>query len=143
MSEGFKTPREMSQMSMRAVAGKDKQGWLDLFADDGVVEDPVGPSMFDPEGKGHHGKQAIGAFFDMTIAINEKIEFDIRNSYECADEVANVGEITITLAGGQRARVGGVFVYKVNGKGKLASLRAFWEADKIEFLDADDADDAD
>ena len=36
---------------MAAVAGGRKDEWLALFAPDAVVEDPVGPSMLDPEGK--------------------------------------------------------------------------------------------
>lgn len=45
-----------------------KEDWVALFAPDGVVEDPVGPSMFDPEGKGHHGHEGIGGFWDIAIA---------------------------------------------------------------------------
>ena len=42
--------REMGQRSMALTEAKDRDGWLGLFADDAVVQDPVGPSMFDPEG---------------------------------------------------------------------------------------------
>ncbi len=54
--------RLASQRSAGAVARGDKQGWLDLFAAEGVVEDPVGPSVFDPDGKGHRGHDGIAAF---------------------------------------------------------------------------------
>ena len=37
---------------MAAVAAGDRSAWLALFADNAVVEDPIGPSMFDPEGAG-------------------------------------------------------------------------------------------
>ena len=55
------TPREMSKRSMAAIETKDRDGWLSLFAEDAVVEDPIGPSMLDPEGLGHRGKEAISA----------------------------------------------------------------------------------
>ena len=42
-----------------------------MFADDAIVEDPIGPSHFDPEGKGHRGKEAIAKFYDMAIAPSE------------------------------------------------------------------------
>lgn len=122
--------RAASQRSMAAVEAGDREGWLDLFAEDGVVEDPIGPSMFDPEGKGHHGRDGIGAFFDATIAPNS-VRFDIRDSYACGSEVANVGSITTTLPDGSRAIVDGVFTYRVNDEGRLAALRAYWEADAI------------
>ena len=70
------TARDLGQASMAAIEAMDRQAWLDLFAEDAVVEDPVGPSMFDPEGKGHRGPEAIAAFFDNVIAVNRSIGFD-------------------------------------------------------------------
>ena len=122
--------RAASQRSMKAVGEKTKTAWLDLFADDAVIEDPVGVSPLDPEGKGHVGRAAIGAFWDVHIAASQ-IKFDIRHSYACGNEVANVGRITTTLPNGITAIAEGVFVYKVNAQGKLVSLRAFWEFDRM------------
>src|SRR3974390_2860271 len=90
---------ELSKQSMARIEAKDRQGWLDLFAPDGVVEDPVGPSMFDPEGAGHRGKEAIAPFYDNVIAMSDSIRFHMRDSYDCGVEVANVGEIHITIGG--------------------------------------------
>ena len=45
----------LGRASMAAVEAGDREAWLALFSDDAVVEDPVGPSMFDPEGTGHRG----------------------------------------------------------------------------------------
>src|SRR5689334_24745590 len=39
--------RDASIASYEAVSRKDKDAWLALFADDGWIEDPVGPSVFD------------------------------------------------------------------------------------------------
>jgi len=41
---------------MEAVLRRSKEDWLALFAEDAIVEDPVGTSMFDPDGTGHRGK---------------------------------------------------------------------------------------
>jgi ketosteroid isomerase-like protein len=125
--------RDAAKQSMVLTEAKDRDGWLALFADDAVVEDPVGPSGFDPEAKGHRGKEAITAFYDNVIVMSEKIEFTIRDSYECGSEVANVGQIRITLPGNQVGIVPIVNIYKVNDAGKLLSLRSFWEADKLTF----------
>ncbi len=54
--------------SMNATCRGAKDEWLTLFAPDAVVEDPVGPSMFDPEGAGHHGRDGLSAFWDKVIA---------------------------------------------------------------------------
>jgi steroid delta-isomerase len=125
------TARDLGRASMAAVEAKDRRAWLDLFAEDAVVEDPVGPSMFDPEGDGHRGTEAIGAFFDNVIAVNQSITFAIRQSFLCGDEVANVGVIRITFEGGSAVEVDGVYVYRRSPEGKISSLRAYWEQDAI------------
>jgi len=106
----------------------DKDAWLAVFADDAIVEDPIGPSHFDPEGKGHRGKEAIARFYDMAIAPS-KLEFHFDKSYECGNEEANVGHIAIESAG-YRVIAEGVFTYKVDAEGKMVALRAYWELDQ-------------
>lgn len=122
--------RTASRRSMDAVSRGAKDEWLALFADDAVVEDPVGVSMFDPTGEGHRGRAAIAAFWDLTIGNAERIEFEIRDSFAAGDEVANVGTISSYLPGGNRVDAEGVFVYRVNGDGQIVSLRAFWETER-------------
>ncbi|HLN15829.1 MAG TPA: nuclear transport factor 2 family protein [Acidimicrobiales bacterium] len=132
----FPDARELGRRSMAAVEAKDREAWLALFADDGVVEDPIGPSPFDPEAKGHRGREGIAAFYDNVIATNDGISFEIERSYLCGNECANVGIIRTVLTGGKHvAVVRGVYTYRSNGAGKLAALRAFWEFDKVELLE--------
>ena len=126
---------EMSKRSMELSEAKDRDGWIGLFADDAVVEDPVGPSFVDAEGKGQHGKEAITAFYDNVISQSESLKFTIRQTIECGDEVCNIGELRITLPGNQVGIVQLANIYKVNSEGKLASLRSFWEQDKLSFSD--------
>ncbi|MGO8871876.1 MAG: nuclear transport factor 2 family protein [Acidimicrobiales bacterium] len=116
---------------MAAVEARDREAWLALFADDAVVEDPIGPSMFDPEGRGHQGREAIAAFYDQVIAANESIRFTIRQSILCGDEAANAGVIRITFDGGSAVEVDGVYIYRRSVDDRIASLRAFWEPDAI------------
>jgi len=118
---------------MAAVSARDRSGWLELFCEDAVVADPVGPSMFDPTGEGHRGKEAIGRFFDTVSALYASICFDIRDSYLCGDEVANVGTIYVTMEGGEVGEIDGVFVYRASSDGRIASLRAYWEPERIRF----------
>lgn len=107
------------------------------FTEDAVVEDPVGPSMFDPDGNGHRGKEAIGKFFDNVIGPNDKLKFNVKLSYESGSEVANVGTIDITLPGGtQIASVDLVSTYRVAADGRLEALRAYWEFEQMRFRDA-------
>lgn len=114
--------------SREAAVARDKEAWLALFADDAIVEDPIGPSHFDPEGKGHRGKDAIAAFFDMAIAPSA-LEFNFVDTFQCGNEEANVGNIVI-VAHGYRVVAEGVFTYRVNDEGKIVALRAYWELDR-------------
>lgn len=115
--------------SQAAVRAKDKDTWVSLFAVDGIVEDPVGPSFFDPDGKGHRGAEAIAAFWDKAIAQTDSIEFLFDDSFACGSEVAYVGRIRTTMAG-QIIDAEGVFTYKVDTDGKILALRAFWETER-------------
>lgn len=126
---GAHPARDAARASMDFVQRKAREEWLGLFTDDAVVEDPVGPSPLDEQGVGHRGKEAIGAFWDATIA-NIDVAFDIRESYAAGNECANVGTITSYLPGGQQMQTDGVFVYRVDDDGKLVSLRAFWEFER-------------
>ncbi len=134
---GTLTARDLARRSQAAVNARDRQGWLDLFADDAVVEDPIGRSPFDPDGNGHRGRAAIAAFYDAVIATSELITFEIERSYLCGLEVADVGIIRSTLPGGRHvAVVRGVYTYRSNGAGKIAALRAFWDFNAVELIEA-------
>ncbi len=126
----------ISEQSRKAVLRKAKDEWLDFFADDGIIEDPVGKSPLDPDGKGHRGKDAISAFWDENIA-NSTIEFNFRDSFDTGKEIAYVGSLKITgekgslLGEGTVVDVEGVYIYKVNDDGKIVSLKAYWDYERV------------
>jgi len=122
--------RRASQRSAATVARGAKEDWLALFAPDAVVEDPVGPSVFDPEGKGHRGHDGIGRFWDLAIAGVQEFHFTITDSFANGDSCANVGTISTTLEDGTRVDTEGVFVYRVDEDGLITSIRAHWELDR-------------
>lgn len=128
--DGEHPARTASRRSMDAVSRGAKDEWLALFAPDAVVEDPVGPSVFDPSGTGHHGPDGLSAFWDATIGNADGITFTVRDSFAAGDEVANVGTITSFLPDGSRLDADGVFVYRVGSDGLIRSLRAFWELER-------------
>ncbi|MCP5057818.1 MAG: nuclear transport factor 2 family protein [bacterium] len=119
--------------SMDAVARGDRKAWLDGFADDAIVEDPIGKSILDPDGQGHRGKQAIAAFWDKNIAIGRPI-FSLQHSLVSGNECANVGTLMIQFEDGAMSKIFGVFVYRVNDAGKVVSLRTYWEMADLEMV---------
>ena len=122
--------RAASQRSYSAVARKDLAEWLTVYAEDAVVDDPVGLSMFDPEGRGHHGHDAIAAFWAQAIEPVESFAFEIEQSFAHGLTCANVGRITTTFADGGFAVTELVMVYEINEDGRVASMKAYWEPER-------------
>ena len=108
-----------------AVSGN-RAGWLELFADDAIVQDPVGVSPLDPTGLGHKGKVAIAGFWDMAIRTGIH-SFTIRASHPAGDSCANVITLSNKLPDGSVISTDCVAVYTANDAGKIVSLRAYWD----------------
>ena len=122
--------RTASQRSYAAVARGDLTEGLTVYAEDCLLEDPVGPSMFDPEGKGHRGHAGISAFWELAIAPIESFRFTIHDSHANGRTCANVGTITTTFPDGGKVDTDLVMVYAVGDDGRVVSMRAFWEPER-------------
>lgn len=121
------TARDLGIASLTAIRANDKQAWLDLFEDDGFVQDPVGKSRMDPAGNGHHGKAAIAAFYDLFKLSMKQLNFTMHHSALGGDEVAAYVTLHIEAHDGQKFDAPVLNVYKMSKNGKIASLRSFWE----------------
>jgi len=122
--------RAASQRSYSAVAKGDLEEWLTVYAEDAVIEDPVGPSFFDPEGQGHRGHEGIRKFWETAIAPIEQFRFVIHDSHANGNTCANVGTITTRFADGTLVDTDLVMVYTIHEDGRVASMRAFWEPER-------------
>jgi ketosteroid isomerase-like protein len=123
--------RDLSIASLEAVKAGDRQAWLDLYDEDGVIQDPVGKSHYDSTGEGHRGKVAIGKFWDAFSAQQKAFDYEIHKSALCGNEVAVYATLHITLKSDQAFSVDVLNVYKQADSGKIASLRSFWEGGNI------------
>jgi steroid delta-isomerase len=128
--DGDHPARRASQRSYDLVSRKQKDEWLTLFADDATLEDPVGPSFFDPEGAGHHGKAGLSAFWDMAIAPVKEFRFTIRDSFANGNACANVGTFSTVLEDGTLADTELVAVYRLDDAGLITSMCAHWEVER-------------
>jgi ketosteroid isomerase-like protein len=122
--------RRASQYSYAAVSRGVFEDWIALYAPDAVIEDPVGPSMFDPEASGHHGHDGIRKFWDAAIAPIASFHFHITDSHANGPSCANVGTITTTFDDGGTVDTDLVMVYTVGEDGLIRSMRAYWEPDR-------------
>ncbi|URM95999.1 nuclear transport factor 2 family protein [Actinomadura madurae] len=122
--------RRAARASMTAVSEGRKADWLDLFAPDALIEDPVGPSFLDPSGKGHRGREGTEAFWDDFISTIAGFRFAIADSFANGPCCANVATITTTTHHGATMTIDCVLIYTVDDGGLITSLRAHWEPDR-------------
>ncbi len=123
---------QMSLVSRECLKTKDKERWLGMFAEDGIIEDPIGPTPLDPDGQGHNTPEAREAFYDRNIA-NANIEYIIHDTYTSHRECANIVTLNVLMEiNGKKysQQVNGVFTYACNEAGKLTALRGYWEFDE-------------
>jgi len=118
--------------SIRHAMAGDRQAWLDLYADDAVLADPVGASPFDPTGKGHIGKAAIAKFWDtvigparLTITAGQRY---LSGAAACAVAMTAVND----LGNGLTTRIDMIAVYEVDEAGRITSMKAYWSWDALE-----------
>jgi steroid Delta-isomerase len=90
----------------RTLSAGDKRGWLELWAEDAVLEDPVGVDTYS-------GKATLAStFWGLVEELQPMI--GILNG--------------VVTRGGQLTRVGPIVDHFVfNAEGKIASMRAFWK----------------
>lgn len=109
-----------------SMAG-DADGWLALFADDAVVQDPYGPSPMDPSGEGRVGKKAIAEFCAAYIK-PDTIRFEIRQTMSANPNcVVNVGTIFVKGPEGRMGWTEVINVYETNDEGLITLLRSYWD----------------
>ena len=116
-----------SRESWRCVQTHDREGWLGLMADDVVIEDPIGPSVTNPDGLGVRGKENVAAFYDTNIAANNlTVTCEETFPSSSPNEVAHILVLRSQFEGGVTSAVRGVFCYRLNEEGKIANLRGYW-----------------
>jgi steroid delta-isomerase len=102
-----------------AYMANDRNAFLDAFADDGVIEDPVGTPA-------HAGREARGAFWDTVHQLTERMTFDVKDVVVCGSEAAMVFRIHAGT-GDAGIVLDAVDIFEVDDDGKITSMRAFWD----------------
>jgi steroid delta-isomerase len=112
---------KVARAAMAAVGAKQREEWLACFAEDAHVEDPVGhlPPLA--------GREALAGFWDGAIAALRSTRFEIAREWEAGDEALLLATVTIVTPSGAKASYDGAFDYRLDGEGRIASLRAFWD----------------
>ena len=104
-----------------AAYGKnDRDAFLDAFADDGVIVDPVGTPP-------HAGREARGAFWDTVHQMTERMTFDVKDVVVCGSEAAMVFRDPRRRRATPGSVMDAVDIFEVDDDGKITSMRAYWD----------------
>ena len=102
----------------------DRDGWLALFTDDAVVEDPVGSTP-------HEGREAIAAFWDAVHARTERGSVRMtQGPAVCGREAAWAFELDVTVKG-RRSLVEIIDHGTFAEDARIRRIRAFWGPDTV------------
>lgn len=105
------------QTYVAGYAAGDVDAILSIFAEDAVLEDPVGKPA-------HQGKAALRAFFSVGIEMEAKLHMlgDVR----CAgDSAAFVFAVELKFDGAYK-RIEVIDVFRFDDVGKVTEMRAYW-----------------
>jgi steroid Delta-isomerase len=102
-----------------AYRDNDRDAFLDVFADDGVIIDPVGTPA-------HAGREARGAFWDTVHQLTEKITFNVKDVVVCGNEGAMVFGIHAG-SGDSGIVLDAVDIFEVDDDGKVTLMKAYWD----------------
>jgi hypothetical protein len=113
--------------SPQLVAVHDRQGWLDLFSDDAVVEDPIGSP---PAGK---ASGLLGRFWDTFIAPHQ-IRFEVKRDLFSGREVFRDVIIHTRITDRVQIDVPAYLLYQLEERGGVLHVRrlaAHWELARL------------
>ncbi len=122
---------EANKNSIKYAMEGNREAWLDLYAEDAVVQDPVGVSPMDPSGKGHRGKEAIAAFWDNVIG-KSKLDIRVEKRWTSGDYRCCVAQVAHNdLGDGKVSKCDMLAIYDVNEEGKITAMAANWDFDGL------------
>jgi len=120
---------DAAEQSPRAVKAQDKTAWINIFAKQYHLEDPVGSKLkVSPEGEADP-LGPLSRFYDTFMAPNE-IEFDVRRDLVCGNHVMRDLTLHVKMAGKLDSFVPMHLLYELveeEGRYKVSRLEAHWE----------------
>ena len=134
MTHGNKA-QQASRESIKNIMTNNRDGWLAIFAEEAVLFDPAGFTYLNSAETGSKGKKAIAEFYDDLISQVGTITMEILHSHPAGDECANVVQLTNDMGSDMVIKTNMVAVYKVNDKGKVVSLKVYWDGKTEDSMD--------
>ena len=107
----------------RTISAGDREGWLRIFADDVVLEDPANIDIY-------RGVEAVGtAFWNEILTISPMRVWLQEEVIICGHEAIAIMAADVTLDGTPHRTAPIVDLFSFNEEGKVTAMRAFWKAE--------------
>ena len=98
----------------------DREAFLDNFAPDAWIEDPVGSPRLE-------GREALAGFYDQTTGLAESIELRLMGPVRIAAGEAAFPMQARPVMGGTTFAIDIIDVMTFDDEGRIATMRAFWD----------------
>ena len=121
------SPDEISQIInayFANMAAMNTQGWLDNFAPDAIINDPVG----DPPKKAHEDSQK---FFELLSMIFAKLELSQDHVFIAGNGAAVKWTMRGYAKNGKQGIAEGISIFELNESGKLQQVSSYWDEAKM------------
>jgi len=99
----------------------DREGWLDLFATDATLEDPVGSDV-------RTGRESIGEFWDTSHSMTDSITLKMVQGPGVRGNEAAWAMEAHAEVGGSKFIAPTIDVMTFDNDGRITTMRAFWGA---------------
>ena len=119
------TPLDTVKAYFAATRAMDRAAWVGCFAENGSSYDPANA----PPITGH---AALGAFYDSMVALMKSVGLHEDKVYACGNEVAVKWTTRgIGMQNGKPFVFEGIDVIEFDERGKIRTLRAYWDPTQL------------
>ena len=104
----------------RQVAALNSEAWLEAFADNAVVYDPVGKPPLNVQQDAHK-------FFEILSKFYEKLEITPDQIFTAGNGAAVKWKMNVLARNGRTATTEGIAIFELNEAGKIQKLQSYWD----------------
>jgi steroid delta-isomerase len=127
MTEVENKIRETIAVYLERFSAGDREGWLDLFAADATMEDPVGTEI-------KHGREEIGKFWDESLSLADEITLKMVQGPAVIGNEAAWAMEAHAKSGDMRIVSGTIDVMTFDDDGRITTMRAFYRPEDARIL---------
>ena len=102
------------------ISNFDQNKWIDLFAEDGYIEDPIGSRPY-------VGHQQLSVFFKGFLRFFSHLDMTIESKEIEKDSAKVLWKASATSYNGKKINFNGTEVFKISDSGKILTAQVHWD----------------